>query len=297
MGAAAVRITPEDFLIPPEFQGLDLAHRSPIQIGGLRLRLEAEDGKIRLAECYQQIPLRVLPPFHFASEPAALLYLINPTAGLLDGDGHFIDLSVGPGVRAVVTGQSATRVHPCPDRFATQQWRIHVADGGELVVLPGPAIPFRGCRYYQRVEVDLEPKARFIWGDIWLPGRYARAELSEQFQFDRLVQDLEVRRGGGLVFRDRFSWRGPWDQEAIRWHLGRRQAGGSLFITGGVEAADASNGLERVVLPLDSGDTCVRWCGTPSEVTADVVRLALGQAGGWLLNSHCLAPNHWFATG
>ena len=29
-----------------------------------------------------------MPPFAFDDEPASLLYLINLTAGLLDGDGH-----------------------------------------------------------------------------------------------------------------------------------------------------------------------------------------------------------------
>ena len=41
------------------------------------------------------------------------------------------------------------------------------------------------------------PGARLIWGDIWLPGRYDRGALSERFQFDRIVQDLEVRREAG----------------------------------------------------------------------------------------------------
>ena len=57
-------------------------------------------------------PPRKPPPFSFVTEPAALLYLINLTAGLMDGDAHLIELTARAGVRAVVTGQSATRVHP-----------------------------------------------------------------------------------------------------------------------------------------------------------------------------------------
>ena len=49
-----------------------------------------------------------------------------------------------------MTGQSATRIHPALDSHATQQWVVKVEDDACLVVLPGPAIPFRGSRYYQR---------------------------------------------------------------------------------------------------------------------------------------------------
>ena len=87
---------------------------------------------------------------------------------------------------------------------------VDVEDDACLVVLPGPVIPFGGSRYFQRGRVNLAARARLIWGDIWLPGRYDRGELSERFQFERIVQDFEARRAGRLVYRDRFRWDGPW---------------------------------------------------------------------------------------
>ncbi len=307
MGPAAVRIAAQDFLTPAEFEGLRLAERSAGQLGGARLELRAAGGAVRLGRCYQQVPVRVLPPFHFSGERAALLYLLSPTAGLLDGDGHLLDLVIGTGVRAVVTGQSATRIHPCLKGFSTQQWTIRAEGGAQVVVLPGPAIPFQGARYYQRVAIDLAAGARLIWGDVWLPGRYARAEQSERFQFDRLVQELEVRREGALVFRDRFCWKGPWGNDVASWHLGDALAAGSLFVTGPVHTGPAHPGgaFERVALPLASGDTCLRWCGAPAAVLADLVVTALGEAaaweggagaGPWLLSGQNLAPNHWFTS-
>ena len=220
MGPSAVRITAEAFVTPPEFRGLSLGNRSAGQIGGVRLDLVQSAGRTRLGHCYQQVPVRVLPPFHLSEEPAVLLYLLNPTAGLMDGDGHWLEIATSPGVRAVVTGQSATRMHPCPRNFSTQQWQIDVAPESELVVLPGPAIPFQQARSYQRVRINLAENSRFIWADIWYPGRYNRGELSERFQFASLIQELEVNRGGGLVYRDRFHWQGPWTHEAVRWNLG-----------------------------------------------------------------------------
>jgi len=373
MGTPATRIASEDFLTPPELSCYQLAANAAGRIGGVRLELVsapvAEDRRdkpggsrvTRLGACNQKVPLRVLPPFQFGAGQPALLYLLNPTAGLMDGDGQLMDLTARAGTRSVVVGQSATRIHPCLHGFATQQLRLRVEAGAVLVVLPGPAIPFRGCRYYQRVTVDLEEGAGFVWGDVWLPGRYARGAESERFQFATLIQELTIRRGGQLVFRDRGCWQGPWDREEAAWHFGDATAAGSLFATGTLpedllsvgasrtqarsasdgtipamalgacvtqarsasdgtsvsdgadrtQARSASDGmslsdgaqLRQAPLKTAAGDTCVRWCGSPEVVTAQVVRTALAAAGlqggdplPWLTGTD-LAPAHWFSAG
>jgi len=309
MGPRAVRITAEDFLIPAEFGELRLAQHSTGQIGGVHLTLVEQHGRTGFGSTYQQVPLRVLPPFQFPGELASLVYLLNPTAGLLDGDGHLVEIDAGPGSCAVVTGQSSTRIHPAVRGFATQQWRVTAAADSQLVLLPGPNIPFRGCRYYQQAGIDLDPGSRLIWGDIWTPGRYARVgQEAEFYQFARIVQDLEVRRDGVLVFRDHFTWDGPWDEQKALWHVGCGQAAGSgsLFVTGSVEnaGADLAGPLRRVVLPLAHGDTLIRWCGPVPELTLDLVGTALRlaaswsgdpHAGPWLIGSNHLAPSHWFS--
>jgi urease accessory protein len=309
MGAPSARITAADFLTPPELAGRSLAADPAGRVGGVRLELVAGRAGTRLGSCYQQVPLRVLPPFRPVGGPSspALLYLLNPTAGLLDGDAHLVEVSAGAGTRALVVGQSATRIHPAPAGFATQQWRVRVEAGAVLAVLPGPAIPFAGCRFYQRVAVDLAPGAGLVWGDVWLAGRYARGAASELFQFSMLIQDFTVRRGGRLVFRDRFCWQGPWDRETAAWHFGGGASCGSLFATGPVSEglSRGSASVEEAVLPTAWGDSCVRWYGQPEAVTVRVVRAALGAAsalaGGapedpWLLGSE-LAPVHWFSVG
>jgi urease accessory protein len=247
-----------------------------------------------------------MPPFVLDPEPASLLYLINLTAGLLDGDGHLIQVRAREGSRALVTGQSATRVHPAVKSFATQQWELTVDDDATLVALPGPTIPFSGCRYFQRVRIDLAPSARLIWGDIWYPGRYQRGALSERFQFERIVQDLEARRDGVLVYRDRFRWDGPWSRDEVDWYFGGALASASLYASPSsvdLPVAETGMGFRRVTFVLDSGDVCMRWVGEPSAITADLVRQAMAIAGKWMgmdrplfLESSNLAPNHWFSV-
>jgi hypothetical protein len=82
---------------------------------------------------------------------------------------------------------------------------------------------------------------------------------------------------------------------------------GSLFVTGMVEPASMAppGSLERAILPLEGGDTLVRWCGPVPELTADLVTTAFRLAGSWsghrdarpwLVGSSHLVPNHWFSV-
>ena len=314
MGASATRISAADFLTPPELCDRRLAADGAGRIGGVRLELtqatttpfEHSGPATRLTGCYQQVPLRVLPAFQFGAGQPALLYLLNPTAGLMDGDAQLICLRAGAGTRAVLVGQSATRIHPCLRGFSTQQWRIRVEAGAVLAVLPGPAIPFQQCRYYQRIDIDLAADAGLLWGDIWLAGRYAHGDTPEQFQFATLIQELIIRRDQAVVFRDRFCWRGPWNGDAAEWHFGKAPACGGLFVTGPVRGRELNAPAPAITARFITahGDTCLRCCGDSESVTACVVRsalyLAAGLAGGppgtrWLPPGHDLAPNHWFS--
>jgi urease accessory protein len=306
VGESSARITAADFLTPPELAPWKLAANGAGRIGGVRLTLTPGAGGTRLGDCYQQVPLRVLPPFRCGQDRPTLLYLLNPTAGLMDGDAQLVQVSTAAKTQALVVGQSATRIHPAIHGFCTQRWAVRVEPGAILVILPGAAIPFAGCRYYQHVDIDLAAGAGLVWGDIWLAGRYARGGASEQFQFGILVQQLTVRRQGRLVFRDRFCWRGSWDRAAAAWHFGGDVAYGSLFITGSLPEAvlDSPASLTHVALPTASGDSCLRCHGPAEAVTAWVVQTALRTAANlaegekaapWLRPWLDLGPNHWFS--
>lgn len=306
MGEFPTRLTAQDFVTPPEFTQLQIATEGSGRIGGARITLMERDGETRIGDLYEQIPIRV-GPLHFGPREPALVYLINPTAGLMDGDAHRIDIHAQAKTRAVVTGQSASRLHPCLKGFCTQQWHVTVADDAVLVIMPGPAIPYAGTRFFQRVQVDLGRNARLIWGDLWFAGRYARAEGSEQFRFEAIVQEMVVRREGQLAYRDRFAWHGPWDTQSAASHFAGQPAVGSLFVTGSipadlpvpVENARAAN------FSTYAGDTCCRFVGSSSNVVRAVSQNSLHLAAlltsgsskvPWLLDGHHLAKVHWFES-
>ena len=212
-----------------------------------------------------------MPPFVIDSEPASLLYLINLTAGLLDGDGHLIEID-GQG------GHAGRRDRPVGHPHSPGRRTAMPPSNGPSTSRTTPAWSScparrsrsRGSRYFQRGRVELAPRARLIWGDIWLAGRYDRGELSERFQFERIVQDFEARRAGRLVYRDRFRWDGPWTADDADWYFGGALASASLFIAGPVPETlpEAGPALRRSVFRLDTGESCMRWCGHPAAVTS-----------------------------
>lgn len=300
------RITRADFPSPPELADRDPAHAPDGHVGGLRAELRDRDGETQMGRVYFQNPLRIIRPVAVRPGGPSLLYLMNMTAGLLDGDGQLVDLDVGPGVRCFVTNQSAGRIHPCRRYHAATRFDLKVARDAVLCLLPGPTIPFARSRYHQRTQIDLEPGGQIVWGDILLPGRMQFAQSPERFAFDRLIQEIRIHRDGRLVFHERFAWSGPWSDDAIRWHLGGAEASASLFISGilPAEAIPVLPEGEVAVQTTAFGDTCVRLVGRDAEpLIAAAARLALtaaarlaGDKETWFLDSTGLSSVHWFSS-
>ena len=205
-----------------------------------------------------------------------------------------------------MTGQSATRVHPALAELRDPA----MGRRGRGRRLPGrparPDDPVPRQSLLPAGRVELAPRARLIWGDIWLPGRYDRGELSERFQFERIVQDFEVRRDGRLIYRDRFRWDGPWSPEDAAWYFGGALASASLFVSGPVPETlpEAGPAFRRSVFRLDSGVAASDGAATLGRHDRPRThRLAPGleldgRARGPALapRSSGLAPNHWFST-
>ena len=198
-----------------------------------------------------------------------------------------------------MTGQSATRVHPAVASFATQQWDVQVEDDACLVVLPGPddPVPRQPLSTSAAGSSSLRD-ARLIWGDIWLPGRYDRGALSERFEFDRIVQDLEVRRAGRLVYRDRFRWDGPWTADEAEWYFGGALASASLFVAGPVPEVlpEAGPALRRSVFRLDIRRELHPMVRHPAAVTADLVHIAMRLAASWTVGPEAVPGSSPRAT-
>ncbi len=116
------------------------------------------------------------------------------------GDRLAVTLAAEPGAHAVVVAQSATKLHAMDDGAEAEQLvHVRVAPGASLEWHPGLTIPFARAAFRQRIEVDLEPGARFVLVERWACGRVARGE---RHAYRRVESHLRVRVAGRLAYAD-----------------------------------------------------------------------------------------------
>ena len=169
--------------------------------GALRLVVGLDDlGRCTLREQYCSQLHRVLQLIPGEAPEEGLLYVLNPTGGVLQGDRLEADVRVERGAHAVLTTPSATKVYRADRMTAESHTRLRVAAGATLEYLPEPLIPYSGARYLERVSLDVEPGGRVLSWGILTPGRAARGEL---FDYEVLGFRLDVREGDALALRER----------------------------------------------------------------------------------------------
>jgi urease accessory protein len=172
-----------------------LSH-AQVQHGLAALRFEQRHGKTCMTSVRTRSPLAVQRALYLEETRPHLAHIIlaNPSAGILAGDRHVIDLGVGSGACARVTTQAATKVFSMPDGYAEQRLRMSVEPGGWLEYLAHPMIPFRSACLSQYVEIDIAEGGTVAYGDILSLGR---VEAGERLAFQSLTMDLRVRRPTG----------------------------------------------------------------------------------------------------
>ncbi len=150
-------------------------------------------------------PYHVSKPYWDADAGVLLVQVVNPTAGILEGDSLEADIAVEAGAALLVTTPSTSRVFKMRNGSAECRQHFAVAQGGWLEVLPEPLVPHRGCRYHQRTQVEVEPGGGVFFADLLMPGRVAHGEA---WGWERLCLETEVRLGGELILRERFDQSG-----------------------------------------------------------------------------------------
>ncbi|WP_404422853.1 urease accessory protein UreD [Nibricoccus sp. IMCC34717] len=149
-------------------------------------------------------------PFHL-SKPhwegrALVVQVVNPTAGILEGDTLRLGLHARAGASVLVSTPSASRVFRMKDGSASSSQRGVVEAGAWLEYSPEPLVPHAGSVFRQSTELAVETGGSLLWCEGLMPGRLARGEA---WAWHRLVLDLRLRIGERLVFRERFDESGP----------------------------------------------------------------------------------------
>lgn len=190
--------------------------------GHLRLRAERRsDGRTIIATQAFRAPFHLSKPYWDGS--TLIVQVVNPTAGILEGDTLESEVAAESGASLLVTTPSASRVFHMKSGSAKSRQLFSVAAGAWLEVWPEPLVPHANSDFHQLTEVNASNESEFFFADYLLPGRIARGEL---FSWRRLCLDLRVRVGGTLVLRERLDQSGS-DLERLAKLAGR--AAGAAF--------------------------------------------------------------------
>jgi urease accessory protein len=101
----------------------------------------------------------------------AWLFMITTSGCVLQGDRLALEVTLGPGARAHLTTQSATKIHSMDANYARQTQLFTLDEGAFLEFLPEPLIPHRNSRYASDTRIVIHPNASMLCSEIVQPGR------------------------------------------------------------------------------------------------------------------------------
>lgn len=188
--------TPAD--LPSEFADRDTSLAGTLGVGAagkvglLDLTFTPSGGTTRLQRQYQQSPLYIYRPIYLDTgrPDMAFVFLLQAGDGLVQGDRYRIDIDCQPGSAVHVTTQADTKIFAAPQNFASQLVNLRIGAGAVLEYLPGPVVPFRGSRLFQRTCITADPESTVIVCETLLPGRVAH---NEAHAYDRYWAETELR--------------------------------------------------------------------------------------------------------
>ena len=169
------------------------------QSSRLCAHLQVLAGATVLSRVEQSAPLKLARAFP-QRDGSLKLCVMDASPGLLSGDDYNFDWHFAPNTRAQITTQGFTRVHPSRGQTSTQTTHLRLESGAICQYLPLPTIPFAGADFRAETQVELSESAALFWAETLSAGRIARGE---QWQFERVVSNITVKRAGTIIWCNR----------------------------------------------------------------------------------------------
>ncbi|MFO0732908.1 MAG: urease accessory protein UreD [Nitrospiraceae bacterium] len=140
------------------------------------------------------------PPTYLDESGVAVVWLVNPSGGLVGGDQLSVEATLHADAHVVITSPSANRVYRSQSEPALQSVRCSVGPGARLEWMPEGTIPFAGSRFSQSIQVDLAPGSTLLLWDAMASGRIAKPERWAFETYDNEIR-LSTASGGSVVER------------------------------------------------------------------------------------------------
>ena len=222
--------------------------------------------KTYLTDIYNELPAKILRELYYDPYLPGLPYILfmNPTGGIVQGDRYFYNIKLGNDAEAFITDTMATKIYKMDLNYASKDIDVYLGKNSRLEFLPRETMVFVDSRWHQRVTFHVNDGAKFLYCDIFCPGRIERGEfwdfevysskviiekdkkllLNESTTFTR--QDKDVL---DIIFGDnKYYLKAYWySQNAVR---GKRQIDFQNIYGGATEMAN-SQGLTIKALSND----------------------------------------------
>ena len=238
------------------------------------LRFACRGGRTALLASHAELPLVLQRPVR-GPAGQAVVALLTPAGALFDGDAVHVEIDCESGTDVTLTTASATKLNRCEAGAITFRLRARVAAGATFHYVPHELIPFRGTRYRQRIELDLDAGADAALLEVVSPGA-----SDARFEFDSLELATTLRVAGRTAVREHF---------VVTPHSARQLGGythyGSLLVT---QPEFPPGGLARLapgvlgVSQLPSSGSVVKMLGSSAQSVRATLLMALS-ASEWLM--------------
>ena len=118
-----------------------LSTESVGRVGELRLEYAKRDHQTVITRSYCTTPWHLLPPIYLDETGSAYTLLVNPSGGLVGGDGLSIDMNLDRDAHVLISSPSANRVYRSEGKLSEQIITLTVGPGAILEWLPEHTIP------------------------------------------------------------------------------------------------------------------------------------------------------------
>lgn len=167
--------------------------------GAARVSVAERDGHSYLDERYFTDPYRLFTPRVALGEPVSVV-LSTLSGGLVGGDRLSFSGHVKEGAAAQFVGQAAEKVYGSAGPTTDVAFRLSGDAGSWLEQVPQETILFDGARLDRRFDIDVDPDAQALIGDMVVLGRLA---MGERFERGAFADTWTLNIGGALQWCDR----------------------------------------------------------------------------------------------
>ena len=179
-----------------------LSTESVGRVGELRLEYAKRDHQTVITRSYCTTPWHLLPPIYLDETGSAYTLLVNPSGGLVGGDGLSIDMNLDRDAHVLISSPSANRVYRSEGKLSEQIITLTVGPGAILEWLPEHTIPFAGSRFRQSIHATLASGATIVLWDALASGRMAR---DERWAFTDLENEIQITTASGEALVERYA--------------------------------------------------------------------------------------------